>query len=235
VAVFVPLLVNPLLIERFLLIGFRVGAGEWWRIVSVLFVPFSLSPIWVFFSWYIFYLYGTSLEREWGTTRYMLYIIIAYAATLVGSYIFPLHAFSNVTIYSSVFLAFAYLYPNFQLLLFFIIPVKIKWLAYFAWAVMGWTLLTGDISAKGAVFVTITNFIVFFGKQIAFSVQGTARLARMETKQRIETAHAHHECRVCHMTERKNPDMDIRYCNECIPEECYCGRHIDNHKHVVVN
>ncbi len=81
-----------------------------------------------FFFWYLFYLMGTALERSWGTFRYNVFLLIGYVDTVGVAFIVPDVPANNAFLQGSVFLAFAYLFPDFVMYIFFILPVKIKWL-----------------------------------------------------------------------------------------------------------
>ena len=61
----------------------------------------------------------------------------------------------------SVFLAFAWLYPDYQILLFFILPVKVKWVAVMVWIYYLMAFATGDWD-KAAVLAGIFNWVLFF-------------------------------------------------------------------------
>ena len=112
------------------LVPTKVLHGEVWRLVTFLCEPPTNNLVFAFFFWYLFFLMGTALESTWGVFRYNVYLLVGWAATVAVSFIQPEAPASAGFLQGSVFLAFAYLYPNFQLLLFFILPVKVKWLAH---------------------------------------------------------------------------------------------------------
>ncbi len=80
------------------------------------------------FSLYFYYLIGTALEREWGSFWFDVYYFCGAIGTVIAGFITG--SATNYYLNMSLFFAFAALYPNFQVLLFFFIPIKIKWLAY---------------------------------------------------------------------------------------------------------
>ena len=76
-----------------------------------------------------------------GDFRYNVYILGGILSTIIGAFLlyfiqgpmnslYGMAAISTYYINLSIFLAFAASYPDMQLLLYFVIPVKIKWLAY---------------------------------------------------------------------------------------------------------
>ena len=103
------------------------GLGQIWRFLTFLFLPSSSSPLWVLLNLYFYCLLGNALEKEWGTFRLNLF----YLSGILGSVLAALVTGYGVNRYLnlSLFLAFAALYPNFELLLFFVVPVKAKYLA----------------------------------------------------------------------------------------------------------
>jgi len=110
---FIFVLSGRFILDRVVLIPVRVLAGEWWRLITFLFIPPLTNPIFAFFAWYLFYLMGSALEGRWGAFRYNLFLLIGYIVTVAVTFLFPYSAATNIFIGGSVFLAFAYLYPDF--------------------------------------------------------------------------------------------------------------------------
>lgn len=231
VIAFVLLTVNPEGVNTFNLIGSQVLAGEYWRLISFLFVPFTMQPLFVVFTWYLYYLYGGALEKEWGSFRYTVYLLIMYILTIAAALVLPNQVFSHTYIYTSVFLAFAYLYPNFTLNLFFILPVKIKWLAAIAWAGILLQIVIGSMADKILAVVSVANFLLFFGSELLQKAPLFARQLQNAGSRVGEAVETNMQCTKCGKTE-KNSDMIFYYCEQCIPEKCYCEEHIKKHKHI---
>ena len=124
---------NPAIYQGMVLDSQLVLAGEWWRVFTFVMLPPATNAIWLFFALYLLYLMGTALENEWGDFRYNLYWLVGWLASVVVAFLVPGGAVSNFYLNGSIFLAFAFLYPNFEILLFFILPVKVKWLAAITW------------------------------------------------------------------------------------------------------
>lgn len=232
VLVFLLATTSPKFYQYFTLQGDRVMNGEWWLPFTFLFSPISTSLIFVVFVWYIFYLYGSTLERRWGSFRYLMYIFISYIASIALAFIFPHASLTNTYLYTSIFLAFAYIYPNFQLMLFFIIPVKIKWLAALAWIGIIGSIVLADVPTKVLVLISISNFLLFFWRDLVYEGKRLMRVPQSGFSQKVKLGKAYHVCAVCGDNERDNPDMQIRYCSKCMPSTCYCADHIKNHVHV---
>src|SRR3990172_920867 len=101
------------ILERVVLIPERVFIGEWWRLITFLFIPPVTNPIFAFFAWYLFYLMGSALENHWGAFRYNLFLLVGYVVTVAVSFVMPLYPATNIFIGGSVFLAFAFLSSGF--------------------------------------------------------------------------------------------------------------------------
>jgi hypothetical protein len=227
-------------LDRIRLYPGEVLQGEFWRLLTFLFDPPLRNPLFAFFFWYLFYLMGTALETTWSAFRYNVFLAIGYFATVISTFAFyfalgglVLPA-TNGFLYGTVFLAFARLYPDFTLHLFFILPVKIKWLAMLQWA---WYAVAFVFSpswmVRAVIAASVLNFFLFFGRDIWRGMkQGHRRMKHqartLRTPQRIV-----HKCRVCGLTSDDAPQSQFRYCSRCEGEACYCPEHLHNHEHVV--
>lgn len=206
----------------FYLNGDLVLKGEWWRLVTFLFEPITHSFIFAAFTWYIFYMYGTTLERYWGTFRYLMYILIVILGSMGIAFLFPYTTVSNGYIFTSLFLAFAQLFPNFQLMLFFILPVKIKWLALITWIGILVTFIFGTIPTKIMTTISVLNFVLFFGDELLTFLKRTSKQSTRKISEARILQKPDHVCSVCGKNNIDNPDMGIRYCSKCKPERCFC-------------
>lgn len=231
--VFVLESVNPPLLSQLVLIGDQVIAGEFWRLLTFVFIPSTFSPMWLVFELYLFYLYGSSLETALGTFRYNIYLITAYLSLIGVSFIFPDWIVPSLYLYISVFLAYALLFPDTVFRVFFVIPVQAKWLGVLAWFGIIVALLTAPFPQKILVSASLVNFLIFFWDE---SVSFVRENLRFSAPKRVKKSGKHyHECAVCGRNEVDDPDMEIRYCTQCFPTSCFCGAHIHKHKHKVVN
>ncbi len=135
--------------------------GQVWRLITFVFIPPDTSILFILFAVYFYYMIGNTLEHEWGSFRLNAYYFVGMLATIIAAFItggtYGLHL--NL----SLFLAFAYLYPNHEILLFFFLPVKIKYLAWLNLAFIGFTLLFQPLPYKIAAIVSLANYLLFFG------------------------------------------------------------------------
>ncbi|MBT0653685.1 rhomboid family intramembrane serine protease [Geomobilimonas luticola] len=212
----------------------RLLAGEWWRLATFPFDPPGLSIIFAFFAWYLFYLMGSALEEQWGSFRYNAYILIGYLLTVAVSFLIPAYPVSNTYIAGSVFLAFAFLYPDFTLMLFFVLPVRIKWLALLTWLYYGVLFLTGGGPTRLLVLASVGNFLIFFANDLRWLAKREGRQLAKKNWQPPVRSHEEplHRCTVCGITDKTHPRMDFRYCPQCAGQHGYCQEHIFSHEHV---
>jgi len=221
-----PDLAGDLILVRTLLLQ-----GEWWRLFSFVIYPPATNPLFLFLALYFFYLTGTALEVRWGAFRYNLYLLIAYLASIGSVFISPAGIATNVYIGGSVFLAFAFLFPEFEILLFFVLPVKVKWLARLTWGFYLYRFALGDWLQRMLIVASVLNFILFFGLDIvALMKSGRRRMAN----RMMATASADNvinRCIVCGKTEKSDPKAEFRYCPLCAGTPCYCMTHMEGHVH----
>jgi hypothetical protein len=219
--------------SRLLLIPDLVLAGQAWRLITFLVVPPVTNVFCAFFFWYLFYLMGTALESHWGTFRFNLYLLIGYLATVGVSFLTPNAPSSNGYLQGSVFLAFAFLYPEFELYMMFLFPVKVKWLALLTWIFYVITLITGDWLSRSLVLASVANYLLFFGKDIVDRVKvGRRRMAFQAARLKVKEPPFNHRCAVCGITDRTNPSMDFRYCSKCAGARGFCTEHLRDHEHI---
>ena len=147
--------------------------GQLWRLLSFSFLPMTTSPFWLLVSCYFYYWIGSTLEREWGTAKFTIYYLSGVLLTALGATITSLitgydwQVAGAEYVNLAMFFAFATLYPDAQVLLFFFIPVKIKWMAildacYFAYIIFFCAVSRYWIGVVLPL-VALLNFFVFFG------------------------------------------------------------------------
>jgi hypothetical protein len=209
--------------------------GQWWRVFTFMLMPPSMNIIFICFAWWIFYMMGSALEDYWGTFRFNLFILAGAALTVGLSFLRPDMPITNAFVAGSVFLAFAFLNPDFELLLFFVLPVKIKWLALLTWAAYGFEFLVGGWSVRLQVIAATGNFFLFFGRDLVQSARYHRRLMAHTAERAAAAGQPRHRCRICGKTDQSNPELDFRYCSKCAGDECYCPEHIRNHEHIVTS
>lgn len=234
VAFFVAAFQDKGILERIALTPQLVLNGEVYRLLSFLFMPPpQIAPIWSFCYWYLFYLMGTSLEHYWGTYRYNAFWFIGYVATVGSGFLTPDIYVSNWFLQGTVFLAFAFLNPNFELRIMFILPVKIKWLALLTWIGFALGFVSGDWGTRLTITSAVANFLIFFGAEILWRMKhGHRHMVGQAKRFAVRPPEYLHKCEVCGITDKTNPQMDFRYCSRCAGDLCYCSDHIRSHEHI---
>ncbi|MEI6860893.1 MAG: rhomboid family intramembrane serine protease [Verrucomicrobiota bacterium] len=216
----------------FLFVPRLVLGGEPWRLLTFLFLPPPSGVLFIAFAWWLFYLMGSALEGHWGAFRYNLFLLSGWLLTVGVAWFQPDAPVQNYFIAGSVFLAFARLYPDFELAIFFILPVKIKWLALFTWVGYGYSLVVGGWSARLQILAATGNFLLFFGHDLWLTVRMRERKMKLQAEEFAHANDARHRCHTCGKTDLNHPDLDFRYCSKCAGDECYCPEHISQHEHV---
>ena len=175
-------LINPNVAFFLTLDPYQIVHGQIWRLFSWVLIPPSSLDIFTIIMLMFYYNLGTVLEKTWGAYRYNVYIFTGMLLTIVASFLYmgtmfllglnpadatavffyTSGAFSTYYINLSIFLAFAVTYPDMQVLLMFVIPVKVKWMAILDIVLLVYDMLVGGLSVKFAVGAALVNFVVFY-------------------------------------------------------------------------
>ena len=156
-------------------------AGQIWRVLTFVFVPFSgggpLSVVLgIYFTWFI----GSALEKEWGDFRFNLYLLLGMLGAVLACL---LTGYADTYCLSlSLLLAFAMLYPEMQVLLFFVIPVKVRYFGWFAAALWVFSFLSMGLFGKLNYLLCMAGFLAFFGPQAWRSIRAWVRRAQWKRK-----------------------------------------------------
>lgn len=158
-------------------------AGQIWRVLTFVFVPFSgggpLSVILgIYFTWFI----GSALEKEWGDFRFNLYLLLGMVGAVLACL---LTGWADTYCLSlSLLLAFAMLYPEVQVLLFFVIPVRVKYFGLFAAALWAFSFVMATPLGKLNYLLCMLGFFLFFGPKAARTVRAWIRREQWKRKNR---------------------------------------------------
>ena len=139
-----------------------VLSGQVWRLITFIFIPPNTSLLFIVFALYFYYVIGTALENQWGSFAFYVYYFLGVIGCLISAVLtgYGTNTFLNL----SLFLAFAAMFPDFQVLLFFVLPVKIKWIAYLDAAVYLYYFIMGPWTTRIQILFSLVNFFLFFGK-----------------------------------------------------------------------
>lgn len=153
----------PLISRLSLLMG-SLRQGEVWRLVTFLIVPPLTQPLSALLTMYFYYFIATTLESRWGARRFLIYYVIGALGGIAAALITGRG--DNMYLYMSMFFAYAIMNPEQELLLFFVLPVKIKWLALFNAAFFVYGFLVSGWPGRAAILFSLLNLFLFFGGDI---------------------------------------------------------------------
>lgn len=233
---------NPMFLSYLAFDPALILRGQVWRLVSFILYPPSTGLL-AFIVFYFYYWIGSTLEQYWGTPQFNIYFISGVVFTVI--YGFLMYFITGINfrldaeyIYLSMFFSFAALFPDMQVLLFYIIPIKIKYLAYVDAAFFLVSVLTLPFPMDLLPVVAVLNFLLFCGGELlrnlprrtsrnAVNFRRESRRIRREERDKLYT----HKCAVCGRTDADYPDLEFRYCSRCAGYHCFCQDHINNHIH----
>ncbi|CCX86007.1 putative uncharacterized protein [Clostridium sp. CAG:590] len=235
----------------------KILHGQIYRLVTWVVIPPSSASILVIITLFFYFSIGRTLENSWGDFRYTVYILSGIIFTdigMMGTYLVMhlmgqsqlldmyyqagLYGASTYYLCMSMFLAYAFMFPDMQVLLYFIIPIKVKWLGYLDIAYLLVMILqygymqyyTGMVT----VIMSVLNFILFYfmskGKTKMTPAQ---RKRKRKYKQQVRQSQilTRHKCAICGQTELDNPNLEFRYCSRCKGNYEYCQNHLFTHEH----
>lgn len=265
-------LINPQIYYNYLSLNMNaVLHGQVWRLFTYLLEPYNfgngmgmfINILFFLIQVNLFFMFGRTLEQAWGSFRFNMYFLSGYLLNILAAlvlYVSPLHSAVYQSgfyyIYWAMFLAFATINPDMQMLLYFVIPIKIKWLAILDVVLMGYqvvrslyggiaSLLGGSaylagiyFSMAAAIVVSVANFLIYF-----FSTRNYQRINPKQVRRRREfkrqtsqagqyAGGARHRCAICGRTELDDDRLDFRYCSKCEGNFEYCSDHLFTHQHV---
>lgn len=218
--------------------------GEVWRIVTFLIWPPSDKPLLNVLVIYCYYNLGMVLERVWGSFRFNLYFFMGVLGHVLAAIIIYL-AFDSIYLLTtdylnfSLFFAVALTFPETQFYLFYVIPIKAKWLALFDGLFYLYGLIFGSAATRVAILVSMLNLILYFimSKGSRYNPKEIRRKQQFKSQMRQATQTAgpgggRHRCCVCGRTEQDDPNLTFRYCSKCEGDYEYCQDHLYTHQHV---
>lgn len=253
---FVIYTVNPNFMLMLTLSPYHILHGQVWRLITWILMPTDTRVFSLLIMALLYYQLGSVLERSWGTFRFNVYIFGGMLFTVIGAFIlYGIYAaagtgsletislissltFTTNYINLTIFLAFAVMYPEMQILLFFIIPVKMKWMAVVYAVLIAINLILTSWGGRIAIIMSILNFLIFFlstrnyrrvspkeihRKQVFKAQMREPRRGSMVTK---------HKCAVCGRTELDDPNLEFRFCSKCDGNYEYCQEHLFTHQHI---
>lgn len=233
--------------------------GQVWRLFTwIVIPPSSLDPFTIIMLFF-YYSIGTSLEQTWGTYRYNVYLLSGMLFTVLGSFVWmgieyltagemlpaayasmlfaygsPL--FNTYYINMSIFLAYAATFPNMQVLLMFVIPVKVKWMGIIYGGMLAYEFVfSRSLILRVAILSSLLNFVIFFltsRSRIHMSPKQMKRRAEFKQDIKRNPHITKHKCAICGQTDEDDENLEFRFCSKCNGNYEYCQNHLFTHTHV---
>lgn len=238
---------SGLLLQTLAMDPAAVLRGQIWRLATYVLIPTSGS-FWLIISLFFYYWLGETLERLWGSAKFTVYyasgaLLTALAALLVyfiDGISVPIYGAGYVN--TALFMAYALTYPDAMVRIYFILPIKMKWLAILE-AVL-YALSVVRYAAAGLwgmalmPVVAMLNLFIFFSPDLSRGAdrfqarhRSEAVQFRKAVKEQKRQRGYNHKCEVCGRTDADFPDLQFRYCSKCTGYHCFCEEHIFNHVH----
>ena len=147
--------------------------GQIWRLITFIFIPPDSSILFILFSLYFYWLIGNALENQWGAFRFNIYYLCGMLCTVIAGMItgYATNSYLNL----SLFLAFALMYPDYQVMVFFVLPVKMKYLALLDVAGLAVMFVVDSWAGRIALLVSLGNVILFFRRDFIDGIQNAKR------------------------------------------------------------
>ena len=253
---FVIYTVNPNFMLMLTLSPYHILHGQVWRLITWILMPTDTRVFSLLIMALLYYQLGSALERSWGTFRFNVYIFGGMLFTVIGAFIlYGIYAASGtgnletISLISSltfttnyinltIFLAFAVMYPEMQILLFFIIPVKMKWMAVVYAVLIAINLILTSWGGRIAIIMSILNFLIFFLSTRNYRRVSPKEIHRTQVfkaqmrEPRKGSMVTKHKCAVCGRTELDDPNLEFRFCSKCDGNYEYCQDHLFTHQHI---
>ncbi|MDQ6810036.1 MAG: rhomboid family intramembrane serine protease [Verrucomicrobiota bacterium] len=203
----------------------RIRHGEVWRLVTYIFLPQTFNFLWLVFALWFLWFIGDGLERAWGAFRVTLYYLVGMIGTTIAAFLFGSN-FSNAMLTAALFFAFARFYPDEVIYVFFILPLKIKWVAWISAAFLIYGFVFGPNAYRMALIAALSNYLIFFGPELIFAARHRKEVATR--RKRFELAspgeqESLHRCANCGATELTDPSLEFRVASS---GEEYCMAHL---------
>ena len=253
---FVIYTVNPNFMLMLTLSPYHILHGQVWRLITWILMPTDTRVFSLLIMALLYYQLGSALERSWGTFRFNVYIFGGMLFTVIGAFIlYGIYAaagtgsletislissltFTTNYINLTIFLAFAVMYPEMQILLFFIIPVKMKWMAVVYAVLIAINLILTSWGGRIAIIMSILNFLIFFLSTRNYRRVSPKEIHRKQVfkaqmrEPRRGSIVTKHKCAVCGRTELDDPNLEFRFCSKCDGNYEYCQDHLFTHQHI---
>lgn len=238
---------SGLLLQTLAMDPAAVLRGQVWRLATYVLIPTSGS-FGLIISLFFYYWLGETLERLWGSAKFTVYyvsgaLLTALAALLVyfiDGISMPIYGAGYVN--TALFMAYALTYPDAMVRIYFILPIKMKWLAILEAVLYALSVVRYAVAGLWGMalmpVVAMLNLFIFFSPDLSRGAdrfqarhRSEAVQFRKAVKEQKRQRGYNHKCEVCGRTDADFPDLQFRYCSKCTGYHCFCEEHIFNHVH----
>lgn len=247
--------VAPDVLNLMTLEPYYILRGQVWRLVTWVLMPPDSNLLFAVIMMMFYYQLGLSLERTWGAFRFNVYIFGGLIFTIIGAFLLygifyavygvglPVMGsfFTTNYINMGIFLAFAVCYPEMQVFLYFIIPIKMKWLAGVYGVLIRFNIIQSGWPVRMAIVMSLLNFLLFYVSTRDFHKISPKEIHRRQAfKRQVRQAApgsgvTKHKCAICGRTEQDDPSLEFRFCSKCDGNYEYCQDHLFTHQHIHKN
>ena len=228
---------------------YYIMQGQVWRLISWILIPPDSSLIFVIFMLMCYYFIGISIEHTIGTFRYNVYLLGGMIITTIsamalyginylvtGELLQEMGKYYNTNyVNMSLFLLFATLFPNAQFQVYFIIPVKAKWMGIIEAVWAAFSFVGGGIAERTAILASLANFLIFYlctRNYHRVSPKEVRRKQVYRQQMRQPQGVTRHKCAICGRTEKDGDNLEFRFCSKCEGNYEYCQEHLFTHQHI---
>lgn len=221
----------------------KILSGEVWRLITWIMYAPNQNIFFAAIMLVLYYSLGTNLERIWGSFRFNVYMLMGYIFLIIGAFIlyaiygkasseFPL---TPDSLNMSIFLAFALTYPDMTFYIYFVLPIKAKYLAFVYLIIEVYSFIIGGVIIKVSIGLSLLNFVIFYlmtRNWNRISPKNVVRQVKFKNAVKMRPAGSIHKCAVCGRTEKDDDTLEFRYCSKCKGNLEYCSDHLYTHIHV---
>ena len=213
----------------------RILGGEVWRVVTCFFAfsrfgGFSpINMVFLYFAVMFSFMISDGLEAVWGVFKTTLFYYTGAILILAVMFVFPVPTLP-LALFTSAFLAFATVLPTVEILMFFILPVQIRWLGLLT----GVGILFSALRVPSLIpyllpcyLVVYANYLLWAGIPALRNLGRVAKAAQRRSQFKAVSMpgqESFHTCANCHRTEISDPSLEFRvgpdgkeYCDEHLP------------------
>lgn len=163
--------------QLFAFVPAAVLAGEVWRLLTYQFI--HGGALGFFFSVLILYIMGNALEEEWGSFDFIVFWALSFLGSAAVGFALGVPLLGAFFLSYSLLFAYGATYPEMTFYIFFVLPVKVKWLAWIAVAILLFgvvTLRPASLAAAGGAVASLAYFWIRHARHAA--PRGLPRLRR---------------------------------------------------------